>query len=171
VLEGELEIRFMSVGGREVRLVALGPGSVAGEMAVLDEGPRSADMVATRRTRLWRIPRNALLEALEAEPRAALALLAELSRRLRAVNSALEARATLDLGGRLARLLLEERNLRDLVALSQSEMARRLGASREKVNRKIRAWADAGVVEMTPAGLRLLTPGKLETLGQPTAEA
>jgi CRP-like cAMP-binding protein len=76
---------------------------VAGEFAALDGGARSADMAATRRSRLWRIPRSALLDTLEAEPRAAVALLVELTGRLRRTNAALEDRATLDLGGRLAR--------------------------------------------------------------------
>ena len=35
-------------------------------------------------------------------------------------------------------------------------MARRLGASREKVNRKLRAWAAKGWVDVTAAGVRLL---------------
>src|SRR5438132_12815589 len=50
VLEGELEVRATSAGGRHVRLAVLGAGEVAGEMAVLDGGPRSADMIAARRT-------------------------------------------------------------------------------------------------------------------------
>jgi CRP/FNR family cyclic AMP-dependent transcriptional regulator len=157
VLEGELEVRTVSSGGREVRLVALGPGAVAGEMAALDGGPRSADMVASRRTRLWRIPRQALLEMLHAEPQVALALLSELSGRLRRTNSDLEIRATEDLGGRLARLLAQEQGPRGLVALSQSELARRLGASREKVNRKLQGWVADGVVEVGPSGIRILS--------------
>ena len=162
ILEGELEVRTVSPGGREVRLVALGPGAVAGEMAALDGGLRSADMVASRRTRLWRIPRQALLEMLHAAPEVALALLSELSARLRRTNSDLEIRATEDLGGRLARLLAREQGPRGLVALSQSELARRLGASREKVNRKLQGWVADGVVEVTPSGIRILSAEGLE---------
>lgn len=162
VLEGELEVRTFSPGGREVRLVALGPGAVAGEMAALDGGLRSADMVASRKTRLWRIPRQALLEMLHSAPEVALALLSELSARLRRTNSDLEIRATEDLGGRLARLLARDQGPRGLVALSQSELARRLGASREKVNRKLQGWVADGVVEVTPAGIRILSAEGLE---------
>lgn len=164
ILDGELEVRRLSAAGRELRLVALGPGALAGEMAVLDGGARSADIVASRRAHLWRVPRQALLEALEAEPRALLALVAELSRRLRAVNAALEARSTLDLGGRLAGLLMAEQTGRGLVPLSQGELARRLGASREKVNRKLREWSASGWVETTPAGLRILGETRLRAL-------
>ena len=164
LLEGELEVRTVSAEGREVRLMALGPGAVAGEMAVLDGGPRSADMVASRRTRLWRIPREALLEMLAAHPDAALALLAELSTRLRRTNADLESRVTQDLGGRLARLLTTEQSGRGLIALNQSELARRVGASREKVNRKLRQWVDAGWVEVTASGIRILRAEPLQAL-------
>ncbi|MCR5878529.1 Crp/Fnr family transcriptional regulator [Phenylobacterium sp. J367] len=162
VLDGEVEIRSTTIGGREIRLTALGRGSVVGEMAVLDGGPRSADMVATRKTRLWRIPRAALMDVLESEPKACVALVAELSRRLRATNADLEARSALDLGGRLARLLLAEQNARGLIALTQTEMARRVGVSREKVNRKLRDWMNEGWVERTASGVRVLVADRLQ---------
>jgi CRP/FNR family transcriptional regulator, cyclic AMP receptor protein len=164
VLEGEIEVLNRSEGGRQVRLASLGKGALAGEMAALDGGARSADMVAARRSRLWRIPRTALLAALQEEPAAAVALVAELSRRLRAVNAALEASALLDLGGRIARLALQEANVRGVVALTQTEIARRLGASREKVNRKLHEWAGKGWVELTPSGVRLLATDSLAAL-------
>ena len=164
VLEGEIEVSTRTEGGRQVRLASLGRGALAGEMAALDGGLRSADMVAARRSRLWRIPRTALLEALCAEPSAAVALVAELSQRLRAANAALEASSLLDLGARIARLVLQEANARAVVALTQTEIARRLGASREKVNRKLHAWATEGWVEITPAGVRLLATDSLGAL-------
>jgi CRP-like cAMP-binding protein len=166
VLEGEVEVRTTSLGGKELRLAVLGKGAVAGEMAVLDGGARSADMVATRRTRVWRIPRAALLEVLEAEPKVAVALIAELSRRLRAVNANLEARNALDLGGRLARLLLAEQNTRGVIPLTQTEMARRVGVSREKVNRKLGEWMREGWVEKTRAGVRVVSADRLKGVVQ-----
>jgi len=162
ILDGEIEVRTVSPEGREVRLVALGPGAVAGEMAVLDGAGRSADMIASRKSRLWRITRQALLDLLREEPDLALALMRELSARLRRTNADLENRATQDLGGRLARLLAAEQGGRGLIALNQGELARRIGASREKVNRKLRQWAAAGWVEVTPAGVRILSAEALK---------
>jgi CRP-like cAMP-binding protein len=162
ILDGEIEVRTVSPEGREVRLVALGPGAVAGEMAVLDGGGRSADMVASRRSRLWRISRQALLDMLRDEPDLALALMRELTARLRRTNADLENRATQDLGGRLARLLAMEQGVRGLIALNQTELARRIGASREKVNRKLRQWVAEGWVEVTPAGVRILSAEALQ---------
>lgn len=164
ILEGELEVRRHSADGREVRIVALSAGAVVGEMAVFDGSPRSADVLATRRCRLWRIPRAALLRLLEQSPQAALTLLAELSRRIRQSNSDLEEARLLDLGGRLARLLLNEQSSRGVVALTQTEMARRLGYSREKVNRKLAAWTQAGWIELGRQGVRVLEPQRLREI-------
>jgi len=164
VLEGEIEIRTSTAGGREVRFASFGPGAVVGEMAALDGGSRSTDMAAARRSRLWRIPRAPLVEALRAEPGSAVALVAELARRLRAANTALEAARVLDLGGRLAQFLIEAAGARALVPFTQTEIARRLGVSREKVNRKLNAWARAGSVALGPAGVRVLKRDALADL-------
>jgi len=168
VLEGEIEVLSRSEGGRQVRLAALVAGALAGEMAALDGGARSADMVAARRSLLWRIPRAALLEALTLEPKAALKVVAELSRRLRAANELIETSAFLDLGGRLAKLLLSEAAPHRPVALTQTEIARRIGASREKVNRKLHEWVRLGWIEIAPQGVRLLQPDALRGLIEAT---
>lgn len=165
VLDGELEIRTVSRSGEMVRLAALGRGELAGEMALLDGGERSADMVATRRTRLLRLTRAALLESLLAEPRAAVALIEALSRRLRDMDVALEVSQLADLGGRLARLLLAEAGVQMLVPLTQGELAYRISASREKVNRKLSQWAREGLVSVTKSGVRVLSVDGLRRLG------
>lgn len=164
VLEGEMEVGVLTEGGRSVRMAALGPGAVIGEMAVLDGGPRSADCAASRRAKLLRISRDAALAALEAEPKALLALVAEMSRRLRAADDALEDAALLDLGGRLAQLLLGEAGGGEVVAMAQSEMARRIGASREKVNRKLQSWKAEGWIAIRRSGVRLERKDRLAAL-------
>jgi CRP-like cAMP-binding protein len=161
VLEGELEVRTVSTGGRLVRLAALGRGEIAGEMAVLDGAPRSADMVATRRTRLLKLTRGALIEALLAEPPAAIALIEALSGRLRETDQALEALHLVDLAGRLASLLVDEAGPLGLVPLTQGELAHRIGASREKVNRQLGRWRREGFVSITRSGVRVLAADRL----------
>ena len=117
LLEGELEVRAVSKEGRELRITALNSGELIGEMAVLDGGPRSADVIASRNCRLWRLPRAAVLAALRVNAEAALKLLAELSRRLRAANTALELASRRTLEGQLAALLIAEKNRLGFVAL------------------------------------------------------
>lgn len=164
LLEGEVEVRVSNEAGRDVRIAALKPHAVIGEMAVLDGGARSADVAAMRRSRLLRISRDQAVAALESEPKALLRLIAEMSRRLRAADAALEDSQFLDLGGRLAQRLLEEAGDSALITLTQTELARRIGASREKVNRKLHEWVDEGWIAISRSGVRLLNKADLAAL-------
>jgi CRP-like cAMP-binding protein len=166
LLEGEVEVRSSTEAGKDVRIAALKPYALIGEMAVLDGGVRSADIAAIRKSRLLRIHRDHALAALESEPKALLKLLAELSRRLRHADAAIEDAHTLDLGGRLAQRLLEEAGDGASVTLTQTEIARRIGASREKVNRKLHEWADEGWISMGRAGIKLVARDQLKALIQ-----
>lgn len=164
LLEGEVEVRVSNEAGRDVRIAALKPHAVIGEMAVLDGGERSADIAAIRRSRLLRISRDQAIAALESEPQALLKLLAEMCRRLRAADAALEDSQLLDLGGRLAQRLLEEAGDGATVTLTQTELARRIGASREKVNRKLHEWADEGWIALSRSGVKLANRKELAAL-------
>ncbi len=166
LLEGEVEVRTSTESGKDVRIAALKPHALIGEMAVLDGGVRSADIAAIRKSRLLRIGRDQAIAALESEPKALLKLIAELSKRLRHADAALEDAHTLDLGGRLAQRLLEEAGDGASITLTQTELARRIGASREKVNRKLHEWADEGWINMGRAGIKLLARDRLRALIQ-----
>ncbi len=164
LLEGEVEVRISNAAGRDVRLAALKPHALIGEMAVLDGGERSADIAAIRRSKLLRISRDQAIAALESEPQALLKLLAEMCRRLRAADAALEDSQLLDLGGRLAQRLLEEAGEGTTITLTQTELARRIGASREKVNRKLHEWVDEGWIALSRSGIKLTDRKELTAL-------
>lgn len=78
VLEGSVRVE------RDGRLVrALAEGELFGEIAVLDGGRRTADVIASGDARCLAVPREVIRAALEAEPRAAWALLGVVAQRLR----------------------------------------------------------------------------------------
>jgi signal transduction histidine kinase len=72
----------------KVRLVfsQVGPGDIFGEMAVIEDKPRSACAVAKADASVYFIPRADMLALVERSPALALALLREISRRLREFN-------------------------------------------------------------------------------------
>jgi flavin reductase (DIM6/NTAB) family NADH-FMN oxidoreductase RutF len=78
ILEGSVCIKR---AGRE--LGSLSAGELFGEMAVFDGRARSADVVADGPVRCLAVPREALREAIEAEPQVAWELLSLLASRLR----------------------------------------------------------------------------------------
>jgi CRP-like cAMP-binding protein len=166
VLDGALEVRDVARDGKELVIAAADAGKLVGEMAVLDGAPRSADVVAARACTLWRLPRAAVLGAVLVSGEAAVRLLAELCRRLRASNAALELASRRSIEGRLAALLIAEQSRLGIVALTQTEIARRIGASREQVNRKLRGWCEAGWVSVEKQGVQVRQAGPLEDLAR-----
>jgi signal transduction histidine kinase len=76
-----------AVGQGEARVLAtIGPGDFFGEMAVLDDAPRSASATALVETKVIFIDRDQLLELLNRQPQLALSLVREVSLRMRAAN-------------------------------------------------------------------------------------
>ncbi len=155
IILGEVEVTVEGLDGRSVFLARLGTGTVTGEMGVLDGSPRSADARATRKTELWRIDRKTVTDALMAEPGAALALLGVMARRIRDTDALVERTSSMDLGKRLARLLLDE-STHGRIIYNQSDMAHLIGASREAVNRKLARWRKAKWIELNHTGLHVL---------------
>src|SRR5580765_1437557 len=98
---GRIKLSLTSPEGREIIIDLLGPGNVFGELALLDGEPRSADAVATEGTDLLLLQRQDFLQFLEEHPRLSIALLAELSRRLRRDTQLIQDAAFLDVPARL----------------------------------------------------------------------
>jgi CRP-like cAMP-binding protein len=59
VLEGEVRARVM-IAGRETTLTTMGVGECFGELAIVDHGPRSADVIANQPTVLIKVSTEAL---------------------------------------------------------------------------------------------------------------
>jgi hypothetical protein len=79
VLEGELRARVM-VEGRESTLATMTVGECFGEMAVIDEGPRSADVLANHECVLLKISAAALKRVFKEAPALAAPFLLGLSK-------------------------------------------------------------------------------------------
>ncbi|MCC7547920.1 MAG: cyclic nucleotide-binding domain-containing protein [Burkholderiales bacterium] len=137
VLEGRLKVYLADSEGREIIVDVLGPGQYFGEMA-LEGDPRSASVMTLEPSRLSVVERDTFKDFLAANPDAAYALAVTLIRRARNLTRAVGDLALLDVYGRVARLLLDsarEENGQLVVAerMSQQEIGRRVGASREMV--------------------------------------
>jgi CRP/FNR family cyclic AMP-dependent transcriptional regulator len=171
VESGTVRVVTSSPEGKELVLNTFGPGDVFGELALLDGEPRSADAVAQEPCRLYHLPREDFVQFLEANPRAAISLLALLSRKLRYTTHQVQDVAFLDVPARLARALLE---LNDLAAptdaaasparlrVTQSELAARIGATRESVNKCLGHFAGQGLIACERNQITVLQPAGLK---------
>ena len=155
IISGEIEVTIEGQDGRDVFIARLAGGNMIGEMGVLDGVPRSTKAHATRKTALWRIERDLVFEALSVETGSALALLAVMARRLRETDALVDRTASMNLGKRLARLLLEE-SAHGKIIYNQSDIAHLIGATREAVNRKLAQWRKSKWLEIDHTGLHVL---------------
>jgi CRP/FNR family transcriptional regulator, cyclic AMP receptor protein len=155
ILQGRVRVSITTAEGQEISLTVLGPGEVVGEIALLDGGERSADVKAVDEGVLLTIQRGDFLPLLQESASLCLRLMQVLCERLREANRSLEELATLSLPARLGRLLIRLATnygtrvgggLRLGVRLSQKDLGTLIGASREKVNRQIRVWEQAGAL-------------------------
>lgn len=67
----------------------VGPGGIFGEMALIDDGPRSAAAIASVDTEVAAIDKAAFLELVRRQPEFALAVMRLLAVRLRRMNKSL----------------------------------------------------------------------------------
>jgi CRP-like cAMP-binding protein len=168
--KGEVTIRLSSPDGREVSLALLRRGAAFGELALLDEAPRSTDAVAREETALLSLNRKDFQRFLEERPQVVPALLAELSRLVRRVTQTVHDANFLDARARLARVLLDLAQTQgqpgtEGVAiesrLTQTELASLCGLTRESTNRWLRFYAREGLLSYEEGRITLLEPDNL----------
>lgn len=164
VLEGRVKVFAMSDAGRQIVLAELGPGQTFGELA-LDGEARSASVQAMAATRCCVVPAAQLKAFLAEHPEFAWHLTRQLMHMVRRLTAQVKSLALQDVYGRVARLLAESSDLRDGVQvvrhkLTQQDIADRVGASREMVNRIMKELSAGGYLSVD-AGHRIVVHRRL----------
>jgi CRP/FNR family transcriptional regulator, cyclic AMP receptor protein len=156
VEEGLLKASVAAATGGERILAILGPGSVVGELSMIDGAPRSASVSALRDSKLSFVGRAAFETFGRSTPELYRHITTLLAQRLRDTNDALVATNFLSVKGRVARALLSlaEAFGRDIgqgrilirQKVSQSDLAAMAGIARENVSRVLHDWANRSLV-------------------------
>jgi len=153
IVSGKVKIVRTDEDGREVILSIFGPGEFFGEMSLLDGLARSASVVALTKAELFMIHRRDFLKLLQEHPQVAIALLGELTLRLRKADTQIKSLSLKDAAGRVANVILM---LADDIGVFrkgkveidelplQQDMANMAGTSRETVSRMIHQFVAAG---------------------------
>lgn len=166
VATGQVKVVLIGEDGREVILSVLGEGEFFGEMALIDDEPRSAHVIAMEDSSLIVLRREDFQRILIHAPGIALALLKELSRRLRRVDEKVGSLVLLDVHGRVAQLLLELADETDgqriTRRLTHHTIAQMIGSSRETVSRTMRQFVDKGLIDVSRKDILIRDRATLE---------
>lgn len=149
ILSGRVKVQMSDAEGKEVILAVLGAGEFFGEMALIDEQPRSASVITLDPCEFLTVNKDDFRVCLDGNAEMAMLIMRGLVKRLREADRKIESLALLDVYGRVARVLLEfseiehgQRVLRD--KLPRQDVAKMIGASREMVSRVMKGLESDG---------------------------
>lgn len=124
VVEGDLSVEKSGLHDGEDKLVVrvMGPGSLIGELSLLDGAPRSASCVATSDMLVALLSRERFLQLLHDEPRVGARLLLAISKRL--ADHLRETTRKLELFAKMNKVLSEELTTLSLGRVNWDEWGR-----------------------------------------------
>jgi CRP/FNR family cyclic AMP-dependent transcriptional regulator len=167
---GHVNIQTSASDGQTVHVAYRGPGEHFGEMALIDGKPRMADAVTAESCDLIMLDRIEFIACLERSPKIALSVMASLAERLRQAAQSLRGRQGLDVNGRLSAMLLQlvrensspvPGGRRIETKMTQQEMADRIGATRETVNRALSSLCEVRAIRMAGRQIIVLDQDRL----------
>ena len=171
---GEVAIVSPVRGGGELVHTIMRAGQLIGELALLNDGRRTAGVRATSATTAWAIGRDAFWGFLEANPPASSALLRQVAARLADREALIDDLLSLDVKSRLAKVLLglaashggPDPGGGTLIALhlTHRDLAGMVGASRENVSRALGSFRRRGFIDYDSDAIHLRNEEALRRL-------
>jgi CRP/FNR family transcriptional regulator, cyclic AMP receptor protein len=171
ILQGYIKLSTMAANGREVVLEIAGPGTIFGELAVLNGSPRRADATTLSPCRVMAIDGALFRRLVGRTPEAMFAAIRLLSDRLSAVTEQGTDAVSLPAPVRLAKALLHLAGLHSKrvngcvhigFRLSQRELGAMTGLIRESINKHLNAWRAAGWIDLAGGSVTLCDVGALQ---------
>lgn len=155
IYKGLIKIAVPTKRGDEVTLAMLTDGDFFGEMALLDDMPRSANAMALEDTQLYVLNRTDFLAFLFQNEHAVRTIIQALSLRLRKTDDMVAEVCFLNVSSRLAKRLVdlvesrhqaEKGDERYNLHLTQKQLASLIGVSRETINKELKILRQKGIV-------------------------
>jgi len=153
ILSGKVKISLFDDEGKEYILDVIGKEGFFGELSLIDELPRSANVITTENSEFLVIHRRDFVRLLLENPAISISILKTLSRRMRSADERIKGLAFLSVEGRVLKYLLdigEQSGLRlkDHIIIengpTQIEIANSCGSTRETVSRAIKSLIKKG---------------------------
>lgn len=157
--------------GRSITLAHFGIGDIFGELAMFDEEPRSATVDVIEEVEVVAIPGRDMQRLMREYPEIAVKLIAALAQRLRATNERLARQSFQTVQSRVAAVLAQMVSAARsdspgdgdvVIALTQADLAKLAGSSRESASRFLATLERSGVITQGRGRLTVHDPGALE---------
>jgi CRP/FNR family cyclic AMP-dependent transcriptional regulator len=158
---GQVKAYLSDDQGKEIVLSVLGPGDYFGEMALLDDAPRSASVITAEPSRLLVMSGSDFRATLARQPEIALQVIRGLNETLRRSTENVKSLALRDVYGRVTRLLhdlaVDEDGRRVInERLTHQDIADRVGSSREAITRILKDLRTGGYVAIEGRRIEIL---------------
>jgi len=164
IAKGKVKVTRTSSDGREVILNILSDSDIFGEMSLIDGLTRSATVIALEPSELFIIQRNQFLEFLKEHPEISIAVMQELSKRLRSADMQIKSLSLKDAEGKVATVIVQLANDQGRIRQGaveieklplQQDLANMAGTSRETISRTLHTFAKKGLIELEGSKLRI----------------
>ncbi|MCP5061718.1 MAG: Crp/Fnr family transcriptional regulator [Ignavibacteriae bacterium] len=164
IAKGKVKVTRTSSDGREVILSILSDSDIFGEMSLIDGLTRSATVTALETSELFIIQRNQFLEFLKEHPEISIAVMQELSKRLRTADMQIKSLSLKDAEGKVATVIVQLANDQGRIRQGaveveklplQQDLANMAGTSRETISRTLHTFAKKGLIELEGSKLRI----------------
>ena len=175
IVNGKVKITHTTLDGQEAMLAIFGAGDFFGELALLDDSPRSATAEALEETETLTLHREEFIRYIGDNPDFALHVLHTLAQHIRRLNNQISDIFFLDLPARLARQLLQlasqhgqqtDDGIRIELSLTQTDLAEMTGATRVSINKALGRFRRAGWVRVSGRRFTILDEDELQNLIQ-----
>lgn len=166
ISSGTVKISIEDETGRELLIAVYRGGDVFGELALFDNGTRSATVSALTDTTAYALSGEDLFLVLEKNPKALRALLARLTKIVRRVTGQIGDLVFLDLESRVAKYLLDLTEIspgRHSVELTQEDLASLVGGTRAAVNRALADLEKVGAIKIGRRHIEIMDRERLNT--------
>lgn len=167
ILSGKAKVTLYGEEGREIVLSVLKEGDLFGEMSIIDDKPRSANVEAAKNMECLVVNRKAFLEYLSKHHRVYMMFFAYLTGRLREATRKIGGLALLDVCGRIAHTLIgmskeadaTKKKIVEIERPTHEELAAMIGSSREVVSRALKKMSEEGYIKIEKGRILLYMHG------------
>lgn len=157
--DGSVKVELVNPDGKELTLTILTPYQFLGELALLDDVPRSATVVAMEKTELLTIDKRDFNRVIESYPRMCIPMMRQLTKRVRVLTDDIASMAFMDSYSRVTRKILalaadmgepqEDGTIFIPRALTHQQLANLVGTTRETVTKILNEMKDRSLISIS----------------------